>query len=439
MEKFRVAILGCGTVGGGLARILLDMQESLSSKSGKRIELARIVDIFPAKSSERFDISRKYFAGNMDELSREDAGAAIKEIINSSDIDLVVETIGGDSDFILNLHLDILRSGKNLVTANKALLAKHNSLIFKTANDNHVSYGFEASVCGAIPIIKTIRDSFSGDQVESFCGIMNGTSNYILTKMQHESLSFDESLKMAQKNGYAELDPTLDISGGDAGNKLIILLKLVYGISVKLEDLKIVGIDKLSGYDFDCAREMDCSIKLICFADKVGDSVFATVRPTMVKNSNILSKINNATNAVALKNLYSREHLLVGEGAGSYETASAIAGDIVSIVKSPDICRIEDSVSKLTFCSADSYITPYIITFDTEDVPGITGVVTTAIGNQNINIDTVGHNSRTVKDRAVFSVATMPCSINQINKAIDEIKQKRPNVFVSEPKIMPIL
>ncbi len=440
MDSFKVAILGCGTVGGGVAQILTGFKKSICDRSRKNIELAKIVDIFPSKSSQRFGIDRKYFCGSTDELTRDQAGKEIKNVIESNDINLVVETIGGDSEFILNLHRDILNSGKHLVTANKALLAKYGSELFKLAESKGVYYGFEASVCGAIPIIKTIIDSFSGDLIESICGIMNGTSNYILTKMQNESLTFEESLKMAQANGYAELDPTLDISGGDAGNKLVILLKLVYGVNIKLDDLKIIGIDKLTKYDFDCAKEMNCSIKLICFAERVNDKVFGSVRPTMVRNTNILSKINNATNAVMLRNKYSGEHILVGEGAGSLETASAITGDIVAAAASGiSLTNPVNHPSNLKFETPEKYLAPYIITFDTEDQPGITGSVTTAIGEQNINIDTVGHNSRLVKDRAVFSVATMPCSIEQINKAIETIKQRRPGILRSEPKIMPIL
>ncbi len=439
MEKFRVAILGCGTVGGGVAKILLEMNENLKQRSNKEIELAKIVDIFPINSSKRHNIPLEYFCGNnKQELTKEEANKYIDEILNDKTIDLVVETIGGSSQYILDLVLKILNSKKHLVTANKALLSKYYNEIFTTAEKNNKAIGFEASVCGAIPIIKGIKECFTGDKIESISGIMNGTSNYILTKMIENNLSFEDALKKAQELGYAEADPSLDINGGDAGHKLSILLRLAFGIDAKFEELSVKGIDNITKEDLDFAKEMDSKIKLICYAKKEDHKIYATVQPMMVKNDNFLSMIKGSTNAVRLVNKYSQEHILVGKGAGSLETGSAIVSDIVFIARYGENTFTKGNLSHLQLMSELEIQFPYSIIFETEDKPGITGFVTTAIGNENINIDTVGHNRHNYK-KALFSIATMPCKLSQINNAIATIKNKRPDILVHDPKIFPIL
>lgn len=439
MNKFRVAILGCGTVGGGVAKILFELKDQLKKRSGREIELAKIVDLFPVNSSKRHNIPISYFCGEgKQELTKEDANKYIQEILNDNSIDLVVETIGGSSKYILDLAMNILNSKKHFVTANKALLANYYNEIFTKAEENKKAIGFEASVCGAIPIIKGIKECFTGDEIESIAGIMNGTSNYILTKMNEEGLSFEDALRKAQELGYAEADPTLDINGGDAGHKLSILLRLAFGIDVKFEELSIKGIENITKDDLDFAKEMDSTIKLICYAKKEDHRIYATVQPMMVKNSNFLSQIGSSTNAVKLSNKYSQDHILVGKGAGSLETGSAIISDIVFIARYEDRISTQGHLSHLRLVKDSEIEFAYNIIFETEDKPGITGLVTTAIGNQNINIDTVGHNRHNYK-KAIFSIATMPCKLLQINEAIKEIKEKRPDILLGSPKVIPIL
>lgn len=438
MKSMNVAILGCGTVGGGVAHILLELEKSLAIKSQKTISLKRIVELFPQQASKKYDIPINLFCGGGKDLTKEEAGKYIEEIINSEDIDLVVETIGGSNDFVFNTALNICSAKKHLVTANKALLALRGKRIFEVAEENNVNIGFEAAVCGAIPIIKTIKESFTGDVIESVSGIMNGTSNYILSKMQNEKLAFSEALKMAQEGGYAEADPTLDVSGFDAGHKLIILIKLAFGIDVTPEQLKIIGIQNITKEDIDFAEEIDSKIKLICYARKTDGTIYATVRPMLVKNDNFLSNVNGATNAVRFVNKFSGKHILVGAGAGSLETASSIVGDIVFIARYADKMKKKNDNSTFSFLDAKHFVFPYLIVFHTVDMPGITGLVTTSIGNHNINIDTVSHNRHT-KEYAVFSIATVPCTLKQIEDAIAEIRKTKPDVLIHEPKVMPIL
>lgn len=438
METINIAILGCGTVGGGVAQILSEIENDLAIRANKKLVLKKIVELDPAKASERFSIPLNLFCGNGKELTSADANKYIDEIIASDDIDLVVETIGGKGDFVHNLCIRILDSGKHLVTANKALLAERGKDIFEAAEKKNVKIGFEAAVCGSIPIIKTIKESFTGDKVLSISGIMNGTSNYILTQMQSEKLEFGAALKLAQENGYAEADPALDINGGDAGHKLILLIKLAYGIDVTHEELPIIGIEDISKEDIDFAEEIDARIKLICYAKKVNGDIYATVRPMLVKNSNFLSGVSGATNAVRVNNKYSGVQILIGKGAGSTETAMSIVSDIVFIARYGEKIQNLSAKRERKFADASQFVFPYLITFHTGNFPGTTGFIATAIGKQEINIETVSHNRHT-GEKAMFSVATMPCTLGQIEKAIEEIKKEKPGMLMSEPKIMPIL
>lgn len=438
MNKFRIAVLGCGTVGGGVAKIITEIGEELSERANVQVELARVVELNAEAAIERFGLDEALFIDGKNNVTSEQANAAIKEILEDESIDLVVETIGGTSDFVYNTCLSVCNAGKHLVTANKALLAERGKAIYDAAKDNGVTIGYEAAVCGAIPAIKTIKESFSGDVIDSVSGIMNGTSNYILSRMQNENLGFAEALKLAQESGYAEADPSLDINGGDAAHKTIILIKLIFGIDVTMEQLPTIGVEKIDKEDIEFAEEINAKIKLVCYAKRGGDAIYATVRPMMVKNTNFLSGVNGATNALRFSNRYSGRHILVGEGAGSSETAASIVADIVFAARYGEKIDNETASKSLTFCDDKQFKFPYLVTFITEDLPGTTGFITTEIGEKGINIDTVSHNRRGL-DNATFSVATVPCKIDKINAAIDSIKAKRPEILVAEPKIIPIL
>ncbi len=440
MKDFNVAILGCGTVGGGVAKILTELKDELIHSSSRRIQLTKIVELNPKAAIDRFNIPSSVFCGGGKDLTPGEANNYIREILASDNINLVVETIGGSSDFVEKLALDICHSKKHLVTANKALLAERGLSIYEAARKNNVTIGFEAAVCAAIPVIKTIKESFSGDKIESISGILNGTSNYILSMMQKEDMDFHEALKLAQENGYAEADPTLDINGHDAGHKLAILIRLAFGVEIPMNKLSITGIENIRKEDIDFAREIDSTLKLICFSQKTDSKIYATVSPMVVKNSNFLAEVNGATNAIRFINKYAGRQILVGEGAGSSETASSIVGDIIFAARYADKIPFEEKEKKEQYKITDAkhFKFPYIITFVTVDVPGITGLTTTSIGKQNINIDTVSHN-RHKTDRAIFSIATMPCTLKQIEDAINEIKISNSDMLLSDPKVMPIL
>jgi len=436
--RFRVAILGCGTVGGGVARILLEQRDALRERVGREVELAEIVDLFPTHSAERHGIPRTLYAGSGATLDPERANAEIERILGDETIDLVVETIGGSGDAILSVTRTALERGKHLVTANKALLAKHGGELTRVSREQRRGLGFEAAVCGAIPIIKGLTECLTGDELQSISGIMNGTSNYILSQMTSEGQSFEASLRDAQAKGYAEADPTLDINGGDAGHKLTIVLRLAFGLDLAFEDLPRQGIDTITAGDVEFAEEMDGVIKLICHAQRKDDSVYAAVRPMIVKRSNLLSKIDGATNAVRVVGRYAGEIVEIGQGAGGPETASAIVSDIVFLARHGEISSPPPSEGRLRLRPLGALAMPYNIVFETADVPGITGIVATAIGRQDINIHTVSHN-RHEDENAEFAIATMPCTRSQVERAVLDIQQNHPGSLHAEPRILPIL
>ncbi len=447
-DSFKIAMLGCGTVGGGVARILLDAAADISTRAGRPIELCQIIVHHPANAIARHGVPLALFPENGRDLTDQDIQAHTKGLLQNPDIELVVEAVGGCSAALRDLYIDILRSGKHLVSANKALLATYGDELFRVASESRRTLSFEAAVCGAIPIIRVVKDGFAGDVIESLSGIMNGTSNYILTKMREEGLSFESALTMAQREGYAEADPTLDIGGGDAGHKLAILVRLAFGATQalagkdapELPSWPVHGIREVSALDIRIAQELDCAIKLICYAERGRGSVHAGVMPMMVKASNVLSKISGAQNAVRFLNRYAGQQLLVGKGAGSSETGSSVVADIVALARCGRCERapITEAEDPVELRGLGELPFPYTVIFDTEDEPGVTGIVTTAIGDEGINIDTVGHNLHE-KDTAIFCVETMPCTRSQLDRAIASMRLQRPGLFRAEPKIYPIL
>jgi homoserine dehydrogenase len=436
--QFRVAILGCGTVGGGVARILLEQRAALAERAGRPIELARIVDLLPEHSSRRHGLPRELFAGSGAELTPAQADAEVGRVLSDPSTDLVIETIGGSGPAILATARGVLEHGKHLVTANKALLAKHGEELLDAARKHDRGIGFEAAVCAAIPLIKGLNECLTGDEIQSISGIMNGTSNYILSKMNSEGRTFAEALRGAQDKGYAEADPTLDVNGGDAGHKLTIVLRLAFGLHVGFEDLPRQGIDSVTAGDVEFAHEMGGVIKLICHAQRVGDAVHAAVCPMIVRDTNILSKIDGATNAVRITGRYAGEIVLIGQGAGSLETGSAIVSDIVFLARYGERAVPRPPVGALRFHPLGEIEMPYNIVFETADVPGVTGIVATAIGRQHINIHTVSHN-RHANDNAEFAIATMPCTRAQIDRAIHDIRRHHPETLLGAPRVLPIL
>lgn len=314
----KIGIIGLGTVGEGVLKVLTTERKSIFEKSTMDIEVKYACDL---------NINRE-FSFDFDKSILIDD---YKKIINDDEIEIVVELIGGET-IAKNIIIEAFRTKKSVVTANKTLVAKHGVELFQIAKENKVSFLFEAAVGGGIPIVTPLMESLVANTVTEIRGIMNGTSNYILTKMKEEKLSFAEALSLASAKGYAEADPTYDVDGIDAGHKINILASLAYGGSIKFKDMQLSGIRDINSIDIFAANQMNYTIKLIAQSKLLSEnSVQISVEPTLVQNSEILAKVDDVYNAIETIGSYTGRTLFYGKGAGMDPTASAVVSDIVKI------------------------------------------------------------------------------------------------------------
>ncbi|MBB3234545.1 homoserine dehydrogenase [Phyllobacterium endophyticum] len=320
-EALRVGIAGLGTVGASVLKILSDKGEMLTRQCGKEIILTAV----SARDKNRDrGVDFSYATWFDDPVA----------LAKSNDIDVFIELIGGDEGSARASVEAALRSGRHVVTANKALLAKHGVSLARIAEDKGVLLNFEAAVAGGIPVIKALRESLTGNTVSRVYGIMNGTCNYILTRMWDEGISFEDCLADAQRLGYAEADPTFDIEGNDTAHKLAILTSLAFGTQISADDIYLEGISNISLADIKAADELGYRIKLLGVALKTESGIEQRVHPTMVPVESVIAQVHGVTNAVAIETDLLGELLLSGPGAGGAATASAVIGDLADIAKS---------------------------------------------------------------------------------------------------------
>ncbi|MDT6938862.1 homoserine dehydrogenase [Brucella pseudogrignonensis] len=320
-DALRIGVAGLGTVGASVLRILRDKAEMLTRQCGKPV----VVTAVSARDRSRdrgVDLSGIEWFDDSVELAK------------SANIDVFVELIGGDEGPAKLAVEAALRAGHHVVTANKALLAKHGVALAKIAEEKGVLLNFEAAVAGGIPVIKAMRESLTGNTVSRVYGIMNGTCNYILTRMWEEGISFEDCLADAQRLGYAEADPTFDIEGNDTAHKLALLTSLAFGTQIAADDIYLEGISNISLADIRAADELGYRIKLLGVAQKTDTGIEQRVHPTMVPTSSVIAQVHGVTNAVAIETDLLGELLLSGPGAGGNATASAVIGDIADIAKS---------------------------------------------------------------------------------------------------------
>jgi homoserine dehydrogenase len=320
-EALRVGIAGLGTVGASVVRVMSGKAAELTRQCGRDLVVAGV----SARDRSRdrgIDLGAAKWFDNPVEL----AGAA--------EIDVFVELIGGDEGPALACVKAALEAGRHVVTANKALLARHGVALAEVAEKKGVLLNYEAAVAGGIPVIKTMREAMAGNSVSRVFGILNGTCNYILTRMEAEGLSFDACLKDAQRLGYAEADPTFDIEGHDTAHKLSILTSLAFGTQIAADDIYMEGISNISQADIRAASELGYRIKLLGVAQKTDSGIEQRVHPTMVPTASVIAQVHGVTNAVAIETDILGELLLSGPGAGGAATASAVVGDIADIAKS---------------------------------------------------------------------------------------------------------
>lgn len=408
-----VGIIGFGTVGTGTVRILLENKDVLKERLGFEINLRKIAVR---------DIGRDRGIKVPEGVLTTDVDA----VLNDPHIDIVVEVIGGirpAKDFILKA----INNGKHVVTANKALLATDGNEIFTAAQEAGIEIGFEASVAGGIPIIKVIREGLVANRIKAVYGIINGTSNYILTKMTDENVEFSVALKEAQDLGYAEADPTLDIEGIDSAHKLAILAYLSYGIPIPYKNIYTEGISKISSQDIDFASELGYKVKLLAIAKEKDNEVELRVHPTMIPKDYLISKVDGPFNAVYVEGDATGSTLYYGRGAGAMPTGSAVVSDIVDIardIKKNAAGRIPvmvKTIRDVRIKKIDDVISMYYFRFSALDKPGVLSKISGILGNYNISIASMIQKGRRVGEAVPLVVLTHEAKEKDVRQAIEEI------------------
>lgn len=384
MKPINVGLLGFGTVGAGVAKILINNEALIKDRVGAEINLTRIGDL---------DLATDRGVTLAPGILTDDS----MSIINDLDIDIIVETIGG-TGIAKTLMVEAINNGKHVVTANKALLAVHGPELFDLAREKGVSLYYEASVGGCMPVIKTIRESLVGNHINSIMGILNGTCNYILTKIESEGLPFDDVLKEAQCMGYAEANPTLDIDGFDTAHKLAILTAISFGIKIDMARLYVEGIRNITPLDIQYAKEFGYKIKLLAIAKMHNGKIEARVQPTMIPRNCMLANVSGTLNAVNINGDAVGDVLLYGHGAGQMPTGSAIVSDIVDISRNimqggqrrlPGLSFTHTAAKNTPIMPVTEIETHYYFRFSVKDCPNVLAAICGILGQNNISIKSV--------------------------------------------------
>ncbi len=416
MKSINVGLIGAGTVGTGVYKLLKDNISLIRKRRQFNIRVKKIADIAPA---------RKRAVKIPASLFTRDA----YELINDPEIDVIIELVGG-TKIAKKFVIDALKAGKHVVTANKALLAHHGKEIFSLAAKKGLGVGFEASVGGGIPIIKSAMEGYVGNNIISIHGIMNGTSNYILYKMTEEGLNFNTVLKQAQDEGYAEADPGFDIDGVDAAHKLSILVMLSWGKFYKFSSYHVEGIRHINPLDISFADELGYKIKLLAIAKQSRAGIEAGVYPALVKKGTQLADVKEAFNAIYIVGDAVGPTMLYGLGAGMMPTASAVVSDIVEICgnhcssNSPLVPNLYSEKDNLKLIDLKDTSNKYYLRFEVADKPGVLGSITSILGKHNISIASMiqkGNKGRSVP----IVLMTHEAKENDLLKAIKIIESKK--------------
>ncbi len=404
----RVGIIGVGTVGSHVVKILQENEDIITARSGKRI--IPVMGVVKNLSKKR-DITIP-LSTNVD------------DVLDNPDIDVVLELMGG-VDEAYAIVTRALKNGKAVVTANKALLAYHRYELKDLAGNTPI--GYEASVAGGIPIIKALREGLSANHIDAIKGIMNGTCNFILTKMMNEKVAFIDVLKEAQALGYAEADPTFDVGGFDAAHKLLILASIAYGIDVKPEEILIEGIEHISSEDICFAKEFGYNIKLLTIAKKSGDKVELRVHPALVPMGQMIAKVDGVMNGISVIGDRVGETMYYGPGAGGSATASAVVSDLIDIARhtqnSPMLGFITPlEKSGLSLMPKEEICTQYYIRVSVTDKIGVLSQISQILGKHNISISSFLQKQDALKaNSAVLLFSTHTCKEREIQQALAEL------------------
>jgi homoserine dehydrogenase len=382
MKPINVGLLGIGTVGGGTFTVLSRNEAEITRRAGRPIRVVQVAD-------KNLELAKKVTGGNV--AVTDDAFA----VVNNPEIDIVVELIGGYG-IAKELVLKAIENGKHVVTANKALLAVHGNEIFAAAQKHGVMIGFEAAVAGGIPIIKALREGLTANRIQWIAGIINGTTNFILSEMRDKGLSFADVLKEAQRLGYAEADPTFDVEGVDAAHKLTIMSAIAFGIPMQFDKAHIEGISKLDAADIRYAEQLGYRIKLLGITKRRSKGFELRVHPTLIPAKRLIANVEGAMNAVLVQGDAVGSTLYYGKGAGAEPTASAVIADLVDVTRM-ETADPENRVPHLAFqpdAVADAPILPmaevecgYYLRMRVEDKPGVLADITRILADQQISID----------------------------------------------------
>jgi homoserine dehydrogenase len=382
MKPIQVGLLGIGTVGGGTFAVLRRNQEEISRRAGRGILIKAVADKDLARARK--------LVGDSAETT-DDAFA----LVTRPDIDIVVELIGG-TGIAKDLILAAIENGKHVVTANKALLAHHGNEIFLAAQKKGVMVAFEAAVAGGVPIIKALREGLTANRIEWIAGIINGTSNFILSEMREKGSSFGEVLAQAQKLGYAETDPTFDIEGVDAAHKLTIMAAIAFGIPMQFEKVYTEGISSLTKEDIRYAEELGYRIKLLGITRRAARGIELRVHPTLIPSKRLIANVEGVMNAILVKGDAVGPTLYYGAGAGAEPTASAVVADLVDVTRMhtadpeqrvPHLAFQPDRMSDLPILSIEEVETSYYLRLRVLDRPGVLADITRILADQSISID----------------------------------------------------
>ncbi len=419
MKVIRIGLIGWGTVGCGLIQALRDNGEAIRRRLGASVELQRVADI---------DIERPRPVSVPRELLTTDANT----LLNDPAIDIVVELVGGIEP-ARTFIVSALESGKHVVTANKALLAHHGNELFEVAQRCQRTIGFEASVAGGIPFIKSLREGLAGNRIKTVFGILNGTANYILTRMTaEEGLSFETALREAQEKGFAEADPTLDVEGTDTAHKLAITCAIAFGGPIQFDDVYVEGISRIDPVDIDFAEEFGYQLKLLAIGRHLDGTFEMRVHPTLIPQQHVLASVKGAYNAVHIHGNAVGDIMLYGLGAGMMPTGSAILSDIIDIgrdilsgvsCRMPALAHSGDMPDSLNYKTISDITTRYYFRFSVVDRPGVLSVISGILGKNQISIAAVIQKGRQVEGGVPIVMITHEAVERNVRRSLDEIDQ----------------
>ena len=413
----KIALLGCGTVGGGVLRLLEGNREFLASRVGASVEVKHVLvrDLNKVRAKE----CKREWLTNDPEV-----------IFGDQEVDLIVEVMGGENPARSYLERAV-KSGRSVVTANKFIISKHGAELVRAAIENRVDLAFEASVGGGIPIIRTLREALASDTVSSVHAILNGTCNYILTRMRDEGLTFGAALKEAQELGYAEADPTLDVEGQDAAQKLSVVSMLAFDSSIGTDEFLIEGIRGVEDIDFRFADRFGFTLKHLCIGHDRGDKIELRAHPALVRKNSVLANVDGVLNGVFVMGRALGPCLLVGRGAGDMPTAVSVVADIVDVAASrihgeSGLATRGIQVKTRPVMSPDDIETRYYLRFDVGDHPGVLGRIASALGAEGVSIEQMVQDGRASgEDGAVpVCILTHQSREGAVRRAIAAIEEQ---------------